>query len=194
MARGTGPRPEVYGLETPYRTMNMVTVAGNLAAFRRAAARARIPHEVVEAMGGIGNQSRVLRELFPHAMHYAWDIDEGCYEQLRQVPGVFAQHARFPFTWPMAPSTLLVLDINTFTIRNAEGLRPYLELQAGQAILTDTARGKLHVNWDRSYKLADGQWETYVAAVAAWLLRLGWRIIHEEKAPRSLTYFLLERC
>jgi hypothetical protein len=181
-----------YTGETSYLQQNMKTVAGNLAAFRQICRKAAPPIHIVEGMGGIGNQTKVLRELFTPTTHEIWDKDSECCEILRAIPNLTIHEGEFPTMYRAKPKTLLVLDYNMFTLLHMSKLLWFFGTGANQVIITDTARGKFHLH-PHAYKMKTKEWSEYVDILSHRLTEVSHELVAEEKAPRSLTYFLARR-
>jgi|GEM_PF-6876540 len=165
----------------------MKTVAGNLAAFRAIVRKAARSSLIVESFGGIGGQTQVLREELGNIHHEAWDKDRDCYAALDKIEGLTTFFGEFPLQ-RLPRDTLLILDFNAFTLKHFDKYSIYFKLNAKQIIFTDIARGKLHLH-PKAYGLSTASWDDYVAALGERLTP--YKFIFQEKAPRSITYFLV---
>lgn len=180
-----------YDALTPFVDQGLSRLTDNNAAFGRALGFIPgRPRRVVEAFGGIGSQSRVIRERWPRVQHVAYERDARCFEMLAEVPGVAAVHSDYPVP-ELGAGVLLVADCNNFTLAPARwaDFRAVVETGAEWLVLTDIARGKLHLNF-RAYGLDAPDYPSYVAEIGRRTRRsvLGW-----VAAPKSLSYITLRR-
>lgn len=180
-----------YELLTPFTQQNSKNLTGNLQAFGQLFASVDEPKQIVEAMGGTGQQSRVLREHW-QCEHLVWERDLSCCEVLFGIDGLRVYSEEFPLTRRWKKHTLLVLDFNLFTLKHAYKLTPYFISGAGQVIFTDVARGKLHLH-PQAYGLAKPTWAAYCVKLKQWCNSVGLELLASTQAPRSITYFLAKR-
>lgn len=182
-----------YNHDTPYTVQSMKTVEGNLRSFDRALATLPTPKLIVEAMGGIGNQTRILQKRFPGVELRVWERDFECVEKLRKIEGIEAFNSDFPIDMKCPEGSLLILDFNMFTLLHLDRFDHCFRAGADWIVLTDCARGKLATNW-KSYKIDRPSFDDYLAAVGNKLQeRYGYSLRGSEAAPRSLTYLIAQR-
>lgn len=186
-----------YDAETSYLDyMHAINVKANNAAFiKLLKEKAEPPKRIYEGMAGVGFHARLLKELYPDVkVHRVWDLDPRCCEELRKVPDIQVNCGNFfESRVRLLKGDLLVVDANTFTIRQWDFHRPLFQTGAGQVICPDLARGKLHLHY-KTYGLNNPDWDEYMSRLAQIVESdTGMKMVGYEKCPRSLGYFLWRR-
>ncbi len=185
-----------YNSRTPFAGMQLAHLRENNEAFRQALERVPFsPRRVVEPFGGIGSQSRVLRRRWPTLPeHVIFERDPTTFQLLEDAARDWAPRPvlinRDYVPMPFLGCDLLVADCNNFTLHSPRWAeyRDALCCDAGAIILTDLARGKLHLNF-RAYDLERGDtYEDYLERLAQ---RLDRPLLGHALAPKSITYIAL---
>lgn len=189
-----------YKETTPMTKLLQRHVPLNVEAFGRLLGRyVDSPHAIYEGFGGLGNQTRWLRGHYKCPRHKVWDLDEECCNILRQIPGItVAQGDFFELQDQIKPlpNSLVCVDYNNFTMNptNMKRLACIFKNDYKWLIGPDLARGKLHLNWERTYHIEKCDYDTYIAEFSRRTeASFGMKILGYEKAPRSITYVLWER-
>lgn len=185
------------------REANQAYVARNVEAFRSLLTLSKVqPSQIVECFGGMGNQTRCLRDLYPLAKHTVFEIDAECCKAIRKVAKGKAGITQGDFfklgKRPVCEDSLLVFDSNVFSLAEANWQRIKLAFGLGYrwVIGTDHARGKLHLNY-KSYGLSYASRNHYPSYLELFEEKtreeVGYQIVRAVKAPKSLTYILWEK-
>lgn len=181
-----------YDKSTPFLSQDLSHLAANNEAFRKVLRfLPEQPRTITEAFGGIGSQSKILQQTFPGAeLHTAFELDPACYTELLALPGIAATLGRFREN--PDPSELLVADCNDFSLAKTK-LERYSEIVDSKSrwlILTDIARGKLHINFAAYGLPSKSSYKDYATKLSETLNR---SLLGFEECPKSLTYIALER-
>ena len=92
--------------------------------------------------------------------------------------------------------SLVCVDYNNFTMNptNMKRLAPIFETGYRWLIGPDLARGKLHLNWERTYHIEECDYDVYIKEFSKRTKeQFGMKIKGYVKAPRSITYVLWEK-
>ena len=191
-------RPREYKADTPMTKLLQKHVPLNVEAFGRLLDRfVDKPSAIYEGFGGLGNQTKWLLNRYKCDKHLVWDTDEDCCEVLREIDGIEVFQADF-FEQHIEPpdNSLVCVDYNNFTMNpnNVKVLAPICKTGYKWLIGPDLARGKLHLNWDRTYKMERCDYDLYIEEFSKRTVdQFGMKILGYEKAPRSITYVLWEK-
>jgi hypothetical protein len=189
-----------YKADTPMTKLLQKHVPDNVAAFGRLLERyVREVDHIYEGFGGLGNQTRWLKERYACYDHEVWDTDDDCVSALRDINGIRVHKGDFfeaTLSIKPTPKSLVCVDYNNFTMNpdNVKRLAPIFETGYKWLIGPDLARGKLHLNWDRTYKMERCDYDDYVKEFSRRTEeQFGMKALGYEKAPRSITYILWEK-
>jgi len=189
-----------YKADTPMTKLLQKHVPHNVAAFGRLLSNfVREPKAIYEGFGGLGNQTKWLREHYDCFLHNVWEIDDECIRILKEIKGIRVSKGDFfEVTKNIKPhkDSLVCVDYNNFTMNpdNVARLAPIFNTGYRWLIGPDLARGKLHLNWERTYKISKCDYDVYIEEFSKRTEdNFGMKIIGYEKAPRSITYVLWEK-
>lgn len=191
-----------YKADTPMTKLLQKHVPLNVEAFGRLLERHvnEVDH-IYEGFGGLGNQTEWLVNQYDPVKHQIWDTDSECVNVLHhrfdKIPYIEIFQADF-FEQHITPpdNSLVCVDYNNFTMNpdNVKRLSSIFESGYRWLIGPDLARGKLHLNWDRTYKIAKCDYDLYIEEFSKRTVdQFGMKILGYEKAPRSITYVLWEK-
>lgn len=190
--------------DTPMHALNQATVAKNVQCFGALVSRNvdRIDY-LVEGMGGMGNQTKWLREHYRPKKHVAYEIDDICVDALKEIPKVQVKKASFfdslidlPRDIEKYEDSLLVFDYNSCTAapHNWRVMEPVFNMGFKWLVAPDLSRGKLHLNF-RSYGFKERPtgYDEYLKAFNKLTSTTKMKIVDHEPTPRAITYILWKR-
>lgn len=181
---------------TPFHQENLKSLQGNLTAFSLLLRQVLSPKHIIEARGGLGQQTMRLMQRFPGVPIEVWERDPKCADELSRIKGITDLHlGEYPEKRPLGLGDLCVID-GHWTLKYFDTYQDFFNNGAGQYIFTDLARGKLHLH-PQAYGVGALEradlWPAYVDEVARRLKPFKLTVVDHVKAPRSISYFLVRR-
>lgn len=190
-----------YKADTPMTKLLQRHVPKNVEAFGKLLTMSGVkPKVIYEGFGGLGHQTKWLVDNLSSdcKKHLVWDTDEECCEILKaKFPNIEVFQADF-FEQHINPpqDSLVCVDYNNFTMNptNIKRLAPIFNTGYRWLIGPDLARGKLHLNWERTYHIEECDYDVYIKEFSKRTKeQFGMKIKGYVKAPRSITYVLWEK-